>query len=88
MSGVVHVASQTVQVGSEIRQRCVWCGHSLIEVDLRFVAVEDADQDYPTWPGGSLVEVDGGLTCIFSSREEGTVPTNFCGAPDDASSLS
>ncbi len=89
MSEVVHIASQAVQVGAEIRQRCVWCGYSLIEVDLRLVAVpaEQAAAPFPEWPGGKLIGVDGHATYLIDHPDGDKVPRTFCGAPDDLSSL-
>ncbi len=89
MSEVVHIASQPVQVGTELRQRCVWCGYGLVETDLRLVAVPvgQANEPYPTWAVGRLIAVDGHATYLVEPKDGNKVPREFCGAPDDLSSL-
>jgi hypothetical protein len=86
---VVHISSPAVKVGPEIRQRCVWCGESLIEVDLRFIAVEaeQADKPYPTWPVDAFIGKDGGATYVVQPTPDNKVPRTFCGAPSDLSTL-
>lgn len=81
---VVHIASQAVRVGYEIRQRCVWCGEELIAEDLRFIAVqaEHADEPFPTWPGGGLIAKDGGMTYVVEHRDGDPLPKTACVAPD------
>lgn len=61
---IVHIAGHPVQVGSHLRQRCSWCGGILVDEDLSRIAFEirdgdDKAQEYPTWPTGALVEVNG-----------------------------
>lgn len=60
---VVHIAGVDVQVGSRLRQRCSWCGATIIDVDLANIAimVEPGEEPgpHPTWPVGSLVEHTG-----------------------------
>lgn len=89
MTEVVHIASQAVRVGDEIRQRCVWCGHVLMEEDLRFIAVEaeHAHEPFPTWPGGGLIGVDGGATYVVDHTDGDPLPSTFCAAPDDLSGI-
>lgn len=89
MAEVVHISSHPCKVGPEIRQRCVWCGESLIEVDLRFIAVkaEHADDPYPTWPTDAFIGKDGGATYVVEPPPDNKVPPTFCGAPSDLSTL-
>lgn len=89
MPEVVHIASQAVQVGSRIRQRCVWCGHELIDVDLSTISVMvGAESDvYPTWPGGGLVATDGGATYVVEHKDGDQLPPTSCVAPVDAREL-
>ncbi len=59
-----HIAAQHVTVNDRyLRQRCGWCGATLLEYDLTRVAVP-ADQPGPpaTWPVGVLVTVDDGAS--------------------------
>lgn len=85
---VVHIASQPVQVGTVIRQRCVWCGYELIDVDLRFIAVpiDQADKPYATWPTGGLVAQDGGATYVVEHKDGDDLPESSCVAPDSPTS--
>jgi hypothetical protein len=86
---IVHIASQAVQIGPEIRQRCVWCGYEITAVDLRLIAVqiEHANDPYPTWPGGGLIAVDGPATYVVEHKDGDKLPSTFCGAPDDLSAM-
>ena len=56
-----HIAAQHVTVNDRyLRQRCAWCGATLIEYDLHGVAVPEGQDPTPaTWPVGALVTVDG-----------------------------
>lgn len=77
---VVHIASQAIQIGSEIRQRCCWCGDALIEQDLAYVAVqaEHADKPYPVWPVGGLVAQDSNATYVVPWNEGDELPITAC----------
>lgn len=85
MTGMVHIAGHTVTIGSQIRQRCAWCGAVLIDEDLSRVAVpiEDAGRPFPTWPTGELVEVERvGImraTRLVDHTDGDQLPDNACG---------
>lgn len=85
---VVHIASQPVQVGSRLRQRCVWCGAELIDEDLSRIAVPVGQSaDYPTWPPGELVAQDGGATYVVAHVDGEPLPETACVAPDTTAAL-
>jgi len=58
---VTHIASHAITISDRyMRQRCGWCGETLVEYDLARVAVPEGTDPTPaTWPGGALVTVDG-----------------------------
>ena len=78
---IVHIASNTVVMeGRYLRQRCVWCGELLHDVDMNTVQVcntSDAQDDelYPTWGTGRLVAVDGNHSYIVEGNK---IPENCC----------
>lgn len=39
MSALTHLAGVDVQIGTQLRQRCSWCGAVLIDEDLSMTAV-------------------------------------------------
>lgn len=58
---VTHIAGESITIDNRyLRQRCGWCGETLIEHDLSMVAVPVGTDPTPaTWPAGALVTVDG-----------------------------
>lgn len=71
-----HIAGQPVTIDDRwMRQRCAWCGATLIEYDLHRVAVPEGTDPTPaTWPIGALVTRDGPAAWV----------TGGTGLPDDA----
>jgi hypothetical protein len=93
MAGLVHIAGIDVQVGPLLRQRCSWCGATLLDYDLaRTVSTCDercrADGCKPehhrpaTWTVGSLVEVDGGASGVIPHEDGQQLPANACAQLD------
>lgn len=39
-SGVVHIVGLDITVGTQLRQRCGWCGAVILDQDLALVAVQ------------------------------------------------
>lgn len=77
----VHVAGLALGVEhtQRIRQRCAWCGHLLVDVDVSaegMVVESDGTGDVgdnqvpPTWEIGSLVEVYGSMSVCLAPAEE------------------
>ncbi len=83
---IVHIAGFAIQVGSELRQLCAWCGHRLIDVDLSCVAApmkEDGSppDPYSTWAPDALVEWEETPGCVRTSvvnAVDGNLPPNCC----------
>jgi hypothetical protein len=84
-SSITHIAGpDIVWDGRYLRQRCAWCGATLIDQDLTLVAVAGDPAPFPTWPVGDLIRVDGNMTVVvheFRGLFPGEEPTK---APDDA----
>lgn len=81
MSGVVHIAGLDVRVGSQLRQRCGWCGAVIIDVNLaNIMTLEGDEMGYPTWKVGGLVAVDGNATYIVEHTDGEQLPAECCGA--------
>lgn len=74
-----HVAGLAITgAGTQVRQRCGWCGLVLIDVDLSTVASTAPTTEYPTWPTGALVAVDGGVQRVVEPMENAGVPADAC----------
>jgi hypothetical protein len=75
MPGIVHIASNTITMeGQYVRQRCVWCGVLLIDIDLSMTATSDGKEP-GSWATGALVEVDGGHSSLVEGNR---IPDNCC----------
>jgi hypothetical protein len=89
---VVHVAGPCITfAGRWVRQRCVWCGHVLIDMDLARTLVElpadGSEPDHPKgWADDALVHVDGGMSWVdpADDNDEGRVPDRCCMRLDPA----
>jgi hypothetical protein len=85
MSAVIHIAGPDIQVGSQLRQRCAWCGAVLIDQDLERVAVPVGQDPRPaTWPAGELIAVDGNLSYVVEHEDGARLPDGACGQLDPA----
>ncbi len=83
MAGVTHIAGIDVQVGSQLRQRCAWCGAVLLDYALDRIAVPVGQDPRPsTWLVGELVEVDGSWSAIVPHEDGEQLPENACGKLD------
>ncbi len=83
MSAVVHIAAQWLQVGPFLRQRCAWCGATLIDYNLELVAVPAGQDPRPaTWPAGELVAVDGNASYVLDHRDGDQLPDGACARLD------
>lgn len=89
MTGVAHLAGPVVEFNGEggsviLRQRCSWCGTTLIDEDLSRVAVPVGQEgSYPTWAVGSFVETyspdhQGGVWSAVEWEHPAPVPANAC----------
>jgi hypothetical protein len=81
---IVHIAGQQMRVNTQLRQRCAWCGALLIDYALDRMAVPEGQDPTPaTWPGGELVEVDGGASWVVPLAEDEPLPANACARLDN-----
>lgn len=89
MATVTHIAAQDITIGgTRLRQRCAWCGATIIDLDLTRVAVQVEPGEEPrppaTWEPGRLVRVDVGNPKITTVLDEtDTLPDDACGRIDD-----
>ena len=85
MTGVCHLAGPVLEVGSQLRQRCGWCGAVLIDVDLARIAVPVGQDPRPArWEVGGLVEIDGPMSSRVEHVDGTPVPGNCCAQLDPA----
>ena len=86
---VVHVAGVDLQFNSEdgsqiLRQRCSWCGTTLIDIDLSRVSVPVGQEgSYPTWEVGAMVgtfspDSKGGMWAKVDWEPGTPVPDDCC----------
>lgn len=89
MPGIVHIAGLDIQVNNLLRQRCAWCGETLIDYDLACTAspcgekcaTDECLPEYhmpATWPVGALVEVDGPVSFVVAHEDGRQLPDNAC----------
>lgn len=84
MTSITHIAGTRLQVGNRVRQRCGWCGATLIDCDLERVAVPEGQDPAPgTWGAGELVRVDGCASFIVPFEDGAEVPEDACARLDD-----
>lgn len=83
----IHIAGFAVRVGDQLRQRCAWCGDTLIDVDISCIMApmkEDGSppDPYSVWDVNALVAVDGNATWVVADHD-GELPLRCCakGAP-------
>ncbi|MEU4804342.1 hypothetical protein [Actinosynnema sp. NPDC023587] len=84
LAGVVHIAGNDVRVDHLLRQRCSWCGLTLVDYDLTRVAVPEGHDPTPaTWPVGGLVLVDGNMKATVGGiGQDVKLPANACALID------
>lgn len=83
MSAVIHIAAQANQVGSQLRQRCAWCGAVLIDMDLGNVMVAPGSDPTPaTWEPGRLVAIDRPASYLVEHKDGDRLPEGACGLID------
>lgn len=85
---VAHIVGFPVVIqGHLCRQRCAWCGHLIVDVDVELVAVAEGQGGYdPFWPTNAVVEIeitDGGTVTRMSVVKvvDGLLPDNACTPP-------
>lgn len=83
MSEVVHIAGPDITVNNQLRQRCGWCGATLVDYALDRIAVP-IGQDWrpPTWPVGGLVAVYGPASWVVEHADGDKLPPACCAVLD------
>lgn len=82
---MIHIAGPYIEVGPLLRQRCGWCGATLLDYDLNRVAVPEGQDPRPaTWEMGVLVEVDGNLSTVVPHNDGDQLPDGACARLDPA----
>jgi len=84
-----HIPGEAIVVsGRYMRQRCAWCGKTLLDLDLTRVAIEAQPGEQPSAPAkhptGELVRFDGATAYPLDTAD---LTRGACGhtlAPDDA----
>jgi hypothetical protein len=87
VTAVIHIAGLDVQVGSQLRQRCGWCGALLIDYALDRVGVMVPGDGSPpsgpgTWAVGALVARDGNASWVVEHEDGAVLPDGCCGKLD------
>jgi hypothetical protein len=84
VTAVVHIAGVHVVIGGRyLRQRCGWCGATLLDYDLARIAVPEGQDPTPgTWTHGGLVLIDGGLSAAVEHEDGAELPDGACAKLD------
>lgn len=84
MSGVeMHIAGLDIEVGRHLRQRCGWCGKTLIDYDLDRIAIPVGQDPRPScWPVGAIVAEDGPMSYTVDHNDDDPLPPECCGQLD------
>lgn len=85
MTAMTHIAGPHITIGELMRQRCGWCGATLLDYDLSRIAVPAGQDPAPaTWPLGDLVRVDGSLSTLVPHDDGDALPADACARLDPA----
>lgn len=83
MIPTIHIAGPDIQVGSQLRQRCAWCGAVLLDYALDRIAVPVGQDPRPgTWPAGELIACDGNAHYVVPHEDDAELPEGCCGKLD------
>lgn len=79
---MTHIAAIPITVGPLMRQLCGWCGHELIDYDLRLVGVEVRPGEEPqrpaTFPVNELIRFDGPARYPIPHEDGADLPVDCC----------
>lgn len=86
MTPLIHIAGPAITVGARLRQRCAWCGATMIDYDLDRIAIPDGpagqDPTPATWPIGDLIAVDGHASWTVPHEDDQPLPDDACACLD------
>ena len=75
-----HIAGDSIAIeGRWLRQRCAWCGKTLLDYDLERVAVHGPDRTVAMWPAGAFIRTDGAMSSVDESVD---LPDDCCARLD------
>jgi len=84
-AGVIHIAGAQVRIGTQLRQRCSWCGAVLCDYELTLIAVPEGQDSEPAmWRTGDLVAVNGNASWVVEHQDGAELPVGACGKLDHA----
>lgn len=82
---IVHIAGLDLQIDTQLRQRCSWCGATLVDYALdRTMVPVDQPGPPPTWPVGAMVLIDGNMSTVVAYETGDPLPDGSCGRLDPA----
>ena len=89
MTTEIHIAGLDVKIEPNLlRQRCAWCGATLLDYDLTRVATplqEGETWEGPaTWPVGALIGRDGAVSWVVEHEDGAKLPADCCALLDPA----
>lgn len=84
-----HIAGHAITLGGKhMRQRCEWCGKTLLDYDLTRVAVMITPGEPPSppsqYPVGHLIRFDGGASYPLNPEDLGVDDLGNVVPPTDA----
>lgn len=80
---IIHIVGPAIQIGPLLRQRCAWCGATLLDYDLERIAVPINQPGPPaTWADGDLVAVDGNASYTVAHEDGDQLPDAACARID------
>lgn len=80
---IIHIAGHSITIDNRQRQRCAWCGATLLDYDLSFIAVPVGQDPQPaTWPTGELVALGGNAAWLVEHKDGDRLPEGACGRID------
>lgn len=84
---VIHIAGLVVVSGTQLRQRCAWCGAIIDDKNLAGLAValhpgETEVAPYPSWPVGALIGKCGPATYVIRQEDDEALPDGCCAKLD------
>lgn len=80
---IIHIAGEPIQIGTHLRQRCGWCGATLLDYALDRIGVPAGQDPRPgTWTTGALVAVDGNASYVVNHTDGDQLPAEACGTLD------
>jgi len=73
----VHLAAHAIQIGNRVVQRCMLCGHKILELNTEHIYGPDTP-GLPVFKVGSLVSIsEGSSTQVYATLVKETVEPYF-----------